>query len=188
MPYAEAADVEIYLNTPFVGDQEDAATALVAAASAYVDRYTGRTWVAATVTGEVRTAYDGLVRLTRAPVASVSSVSVRGAYLGAASSVLVAGTGYELLDATRGLLAVDAYDGQLATVTYVTAPTVPDDIKQAAVILAASWLSPGLNAQGRTFSKIKAGSAELVYRDTDLPLPPAAAAILDGYRAGLVFA
>lgn len=188
MAYATAADVEVFLNQPFVGDQEDAATALVAAASDHVDRYTGRTWVAATVTGEVQTVRDGRIRLDRAPVASVASLAVRAPYLGATPLTLTSPTGYELIDAATGLLLVSAATGDLATVTYTTTPVVPADIKQAVVMLAASWLSPGLNAQGRTYSKIRAGSAELTFRDTDLPTPPGVAAILDGYRSGLVFA
>jgi hypothetical protein len=37
-----------------------------------------------------------------------------------------------------------------------------------------------------TYSKIKAGTVELTFRDVDMP--PRAKLILDGYRSGLVFA
>jgi hypothetical protein len=186
MAYALAADVETYLGKAFQGDQEDAATALVAAASSYVDRVAGRTWVSGTITGEVRTVWDGQIRLSRVPVTSVASVVVRTPRASSAPVTLTAGTTYDILDATRGILAVNAWDGSLATVTYTAAPTVPDDIKQVVVMLAAQWLSVALSPSGLTLSKLEAGTAKLTFRDDEIPAR--AKAILDAYRAALAFA
>lgn len=192
MGYATAADVEVYLNAAFVGDQEDAATLGVEAASDHIDRVTGRTWVAGTVTGEVQTVYRGLrayqgqIRLDRPPVTAISSLSVRSPYLGATSTILASPATYELLDPATGLVLVSAREGDIATATYTSSPTVPDDIKQATVMLAAEWLAVALSSSSMTYSKIKAGSVELTFRDVDMP--PRAKLILDGYRSGLVFA
>jgi hypothetical protein len=193
MAYATAADVEIYLGTPFVGDQEDAATLGVAAASDHIDRVTGRTWVAGTVTGEVQQVYrdaygyQSWTRLSRPPVTAISSLAVRSLYLGATSTVLTSPSGYDLVDPATGLVLVNATAGDMVTVTYTSSPTVPSDIKEATIMLAAEWLSVALSsASSMTYSKIKAGSAELTFRDVDMP--PRAKLILDSYRSGLVFA
>ena len=96
--------------------------------------------------------------------------------------------GYDILDPSRGRIAVSAVDGSLATVTYTMAPVVPDDIRQATAMLAAHWSTGAVDASGSIFSKIKAGSAELTYRDPPDDLPLDIKAILDGYRSVFAFA
>ena len=187
--YATATEVEEALGSPFTGDQAAVAARLVEAASDYVDRYTGRSWVAVTVTGEIQVARHGLVRLDRRPISTVTTVSKRGVYLGATPTTLTSPTGYEIINAAEGQLLVNATDGDIVTVTYATAPTVPDDIKQAVILLALSWLGGTINPSGQTYSKLKAGSVELTYRDNaDAPVPPSVKAILDGYRPAINFA
>jgi len=189
MAYASDTDLELALGSAFEGDQDEVAARLVEAASDYVDRYTGRSWVAGTVTGEVQTVRSGLVRLDRRPISTVTTVSKRGVYLGATPTVLTSPTGYEIINAAEGQLLVNATDGDIVTTTYTTAPTVPDDIKQAVILLALAWLGGTIDPASTIFSKIKAGSAELTYRDNaDAPVPPAVKAILDGYRPSFRFA
>lgn len=193
MAYCQLSDVTTFLGESLSAEAEDAADALREAASKFVDRYTGRSWVAGTVTGEVQRASrgadgQGMIRLDRPPVGSVSSVSARSPYLGAASATLLAGSGYELIDAVEGLLYVGVAAGDLVTVTYTTAPVVPDDIKAATTMLVAHWARSATDATGMIFSKIKAGSAELTYREQAETLPADVKAILDGYRPAVAFA
>ena len=191
MAYALAADVALFLGRTLSADQTTEATALLAAASAYVDRYTGQTWVAATVTGEIQTVRDGMIRLDRRPISGVTTVSVRGVYLGASSTVLTSPTGYEIINAAEGQLLIGANDGAMATVTYTAAPTVPDDIEQATIMLASYWLGAAITPAGLVYSKIKSDEEELTYRnanDKDTPIPPSVQAILNGYRSAFAFA
>src|SRR4051794_29611342 len=92
-------------------DAEDAAAALVAAASDFVDRYTGRTWVGGTVTGEVHTVSRGRIRLDRAPISGVTLLTVVAPYIGSVPETLAAGVGYQILDPTAGVILVSAAAG-----------------------------------------------------------------------------
>lgn len=189
MAYCTVDDVTLLVPSLSGTDAEDAAAALVEAASDFVDGYTGRSWVAGTVTGEVQTVRSGRITLDRAPISGITVLSVIAPYIGAAAQVMVAGTGYQILDVTQGLVLVAASDDSRATVTYTAAPgTVPDDIKQATAMLAAHWAGSAVDNSGAIFSKIKAGSAELTYRETALSLPANVEAILDGYRPAVVMA
>lgn len=177
MAYATLADVESFVGpTGLSDDAFDAASGLLEAASDFIDRYTGKTWAPGTVAGEVHRAYrdstGGQVQivLARPPVGSISSVSYRSAYLGATPVVLLAGTGYELIEATRGLVFVNVAHGDLVTVTYASAPTVPDDIKAATAMLAVHWARTAQDPTALTLAKLEAGTARLTYREvTDLP-------------------
>lgn len=176
MAYATVADVETFVGPSGLSDDAfDAANGLLEAASKYVDRYTGKTWVAGTVAGEVQRAYRGTggemqIILDRPPVAGISSVTARSPYLGAASAVLLNGSGYELIDASTGLLFVATAHGDLVTVTYASAPTVPDDIKAATAMLAVHWARTAQDPTALTLAKLEAGTARLTYREVeDLP-------------------
>ena len=188
MAYATTNDVTTLVPSLSGTGAEDAAAALLEAASDFVDRYTGRTWVAGTVTGEVRTIRLGEIRTTRHPVTGVTSLAVRAPVVGAASTVLVAGSTYDVLDAAIGRIAVLAVDGSLVTISYTTGPIVPDDIKAVTAMLAGHWSRGAVDNSGSIFSKIKAGSAELTYREQTDVMPRDIKAILDGYRAAINFA
>lgn len=185
--YVTADDVNTYLGESMSDEQQSAAEALVAAASAFVDRYTGRTWTTGTVTGEVVRAYGGIVRLAGYPIAAVTSVTARWETAGSTVQTLAAGSTYDVLDSAKGVLAVSVIDGTYVTVGYTTAPAVPEDIKAAVTMLVAAWVQPAGDASGLNLSKLKAGSVELTWRDAETA-SPAAMEILNTYRPSFAFA
>lgn len=186
--YCTIDDVETLVPSLAGTDASDAAEAALEGVSRFIDRYTGRSWAAMTVTGEVQTVRSGEIRTAYWPLTVVTSLAVRSPVVGASSAVLLAGTGYDVLDAAIGRIAVSAADNSLVTIGYTTGPTVPADITQAAAMLAAHWSRGAVDASGSIFSKIKAGSVELVYRDQAESLPLDIKTILDGYRSAFAFA
>ena len=189
MAYATIDDVMLLVPSLSGTDAEDAALAVLEAASDAVDRYTGRSWVAGTVTGEEQIVRTGQITLARAPISGVSSLSVTAPYIGATAVVMTAGTGYRVYSLTRGIVLVEAADESMATVTYTAAPgAVPDDIRQATAMLAAHWARGAVDASGSIFSKIKAGSVELTYREQTESMPIDIRTILAGYRPAFAFA
>jgi hypothetical protein len=191
LAYATIDDVETLMPSLSGTAAAAAAEALLAAASDFVDGYVGRSWVAGTVTGEVQIVRCGQIQLDRYPISGVTTIVIGPAYIGAQPRTLVANSTYQILDLTRGIVLVSASDDDRATVTYTAAPgTVPDDIKQATAMLAAYWARPAVDSSGMIFSKIKAGSAELTYREQNetLLMPMDIKAILSGHRQPVVVA
>lgn len=188
MAYATLAEVTTFLGESLSAEAEDAAAELLEAASRFVDRVTGRTWVAGTVTAELQQARDGLIRLDRAPVSGVTLVRTRPLSLSASWTTLTSPTGYELINPTEGQILVNASDGAIVEVTYTSNPTVPDDIKAATKMLVAHWVQAAVSPTGLNLSKLKAGSAELTFRDRTDGLPAEVREILNSYTSGLAFA
>ena len=189
MAYCSLADVTTLMGDSMSAEAEDAAAALLEGASDFVDRYTGRSFTSGTVTGEVHPVYRGQITLDTSPIASITTLTVTSPYIGAVPVTMLADTGYQILDASRGLVLVAGSDNDRATVTYVTAlGAVPDDIKTATAMLVAYWSRSATDATALIFSKIKAGSAELTYREVTQEVPFDVKAILDGYRPAFAFA
>jgi hypothetical protein len=191
--YASAASLALFLARALTAAETASASAACAAATEYVDRFTGKTWQGQTITGELQTVpYNGIVRLDRLPVASLTTVTARWLYVGETIISLVANTDYELIDALNGLVLVNRPQGTVLTVTYVTGSTVPADIALAANIIAASYLisAPAASLKPRGIQKLKAGSAEITYDpiDRSMPIPPTAYALLAAYRPAFSFA
>lgn len=190
--YCTPDSLESYLGRTLTDAESDSAVGACLGATAYIDAYTGRSWQAATVAGEIQQARDGMVSLDQRPVVTVTTVTKRGVYLGATPTTLTSPTGYEIINAAEGQLLVDAVDGDLITVTYTVAATAPDDVALAANIIAASYAVAGSAAsgEGRGIHKLEAGSAKLTYDpiDTSVSIPPTAYALLAKYRPSLSFA
>lgn len=189
--YCSAASLATYLGRALTATEAAAATAACAAATDFIDKYTGRTWQSTTVTDEIQQAVGGMIRLDRRPIVSVSAVAKRGVYLGASSTTLTSPSGYEVINPVEGQLLVNAVDGEIVTVSYTTT-AVPDDIVLAANVIAASYLisAPAASLQTRGIQKLKAGTAEITYDpiDRSQPVPPTAYALLAAYRSGFAFA
>lgn len=149
--YTDATTIAAYLGVTFTPEQEAAAEQAAAAATAFIDRYTGRTWqTASPVVGELvpvlpaghgtpYPAASGAVYLQLAPVSAVSAVSLRTPHPNATETALDAAE-YELLDPAHGVLTVVGHGwcaGLLAVVDYTHADTVPPDISLAATMIAA---------------------------------------------------
>lgn len=203
--YCTPESLELYLGRALTDAESDSAPGACLAATDFIDRYTGKSWQGTTVTGELQTVpassavwsgetgwYGRLVRLDWKPVVSVTSVTARGLVVGETPRVLVAGTGYELIDPLNGRLLVNESTGTVLTVTYVTGSTVPATISQAANIIAAAYAVAGSAAAGtdRGIQKLKAGSVEITYDPVEsvIAIPSTALELLSLHRPAVMFA
>lgn len=138
----------------------------LAAAEAWIDKYTGQTWGITSVVAEQQT-FDGcstashhgynfnpilwaprngwgdpIVYLRTYPVAAVSAVRARYLNLSAVTYTL-ATADYELVDAAHGQLLVSTnWIGQRLSIDYTVTVPVPADITLAATLLVAAWVQP----------------------------------------------
>ena len=159
--YTDSDAIEAYLGATFTPEQATAADAVAAAVTAFIDRYTGRTWqTVSPITGELRRITPPLpggglgsavVFLAHTPVLAVSAVSVRSAYPNDDETVLEVGA-YELRDAAHGVVALDGWSswwcGDLhAVVDYTYGDAVPADIALAATMIASGEMARQLAIQ-----------------------------------------
>lgn len=157
--YTDAVAIEAALGVTFTPEQAAQADAVAAAVTAFIDRYTGRSWQGVSpVTGELAnvlpagSAYPsafGVVYLTQRPALAVSAVSLRSAYpLETATAVDV--NQFELVDPPNGVLTLSGsygYPGVLAVVDYTYADAVPADITFAATSIASAQMARALAVQ-----------------------------------------
>jgi hypothetical protein len=137
----------------------------MAQVEAYIDKYTGRSWaIPSAVVDELHTVTNRYVYLDHRPVTAITSMAVRLASVGAAYTTLTAGTNYELLDATNGIVLLAGggppwgYDvvvntteiaGYILKASYTTSTPVPADIEHAATLLVSDWLWTRLHGDRR---------------------------------------
>ena len=188
MAYTDANAIAGYLGLTLTSPQQTQATTLAAAATAWIDRYTGRSWQASSpVTDELHELVGDTVYLTHRPVASVTTVKTRERYADAPTTTLDASQ-WELLDAANGVLLILGWAGvgRLALVTYThTAPaTLPDDVELAATMIAGAWLSQALRPSTEGLEQISVGQNDVSvkFAASRGDVPPAALSILNGYR------
>jgi hypothetical protein len=198
VPYIDATALETYLGRVLTAAEAAQADTVIGAAEAAIDRYTGRTWSGTSVVDERHTIYGKSVYLNRKPVAAISSVTLRSPEIGATAIAQVSGSGYELLDAARGLLLVQAARNTILTVSYTVTVDVPDPIILAAQTLAAGWLGSAAatanQAQGIKSYSV-GGELDVTYftaaeggAASSAMLPAGVRTLLDPYRRPLVFA
>jgi hypothetical protein len=193
MPYTDAAAISAYLGRTFTADEEAQATVCATAASGLIDRYTGQTWVGTSIVAEQHTVFGPYVYLDRTPMTAISAVTARSLDIGAVPTTLAAGSDYELLDTSRGLLRVGVADRSLVAVSYTAPGTVPAEVGLAATMLAAHLLAKGPSDDGAFGLKaVRMGTFEVQYQNDPAPgagsaLPPEVAGLLSGYRR-IVFA
>lgn len=165
--YTTAAAIAAYLGETFTPAQATQADAVALAVTAFVDRYTGRTWQGTSpVVAEwlpIVARYDEGAATTRPtvylrnrPAVAVSAVVLRSGGPGATATAL-APTAYELVDPEAGVLrltpageGVDGYgygDPVIALVDYTYAEVVPPDIALAATMIGASEMARILAVQ-----------------------------------------
>lgn len=189
--YTDAAKVAAYLGLTLTGAQQTQAGVMADAATAWTERYTGKSWqTASPISNELHTILGDRVYLSHRPVGSVSSVKTRANYADADETTLTSGQ-YELLDATNGVLLVQgwAVAGTLALVSYThTQTTVPADVALAATMIAASWLggslAPGTN--GATEIAVGQNDINVKFSSERGSVPPEALAILSYYRSVVI--
>lgn len=190
--YSSPSLVAEELGVTFTAGQTTQAEGLIEEAEAFVDRFTGRAWITTSPATETLVVpADGLVYLTRRPVTAITSVSVRPATIGGASTALAASSSYELLDAATGLLAVSSgYHGYRVSVTYTHTNDIaalPADIRRAATLLVAHWLTPRLHPERAGLAALSLGSGEIAQTFRRREIPAEVLAILRA-RDALVFA
>jgi hypothetical protein len=187
--------------------QQNQVDGLLTEAEATIDRLTGKAWLTASPVADELHALSGpVVYLERTPVASVTAVAVRSAAVGATWTALAAGTGYELLDPTTGILTLSGWGGgdvvvntawggyDLVRVSYThTDPLpVPADVRGVATRMVANRMRARLEPSlvGAKSVSVGQGDVAITYRD-DTGYGPGLteddAAILKSYR-GVVFA
>ena len=159
--YTTPDAVAAYLGVTFTPEQATATGAVIDAVTAYIDRYTGRSWQGTSpVLGELRRvipplpggSYPASVAfLAYAPVLGVDAVSIRSGTPNATTTALDPSE-YELLDAEHGVIALSAwcdawYDDAFAVVDYTRPVAVPPDITLAATMIASAEMSRQLAIQ-----------------------------------------
>jgi len=193
MPYTDATAIAGYLGVTLTSPQQTQATTLAAAATAWIDRYTGRSWQDdGSVTDELHEVVGDTVYLKARPVTAVTSVKTRERYADAGTTTLDASQ-WELLDATNGVLLILGWAGvgRLALVSYThtaTAAAVPDDVELAATMIAAAWLGQALrpNTQGVESVSVGQNDISVKFAASRGSVPAEALALLNGYRRVVV--
>lgn len=146
--YTSALLVAQELGLDLTAPQLDQCADLVEGVESFIDWETGRAWLTTSpTTDELHTSSGPLVYLKKRPVTSITSVKVRGSYVGATDTTLAV-TEYELLDATNGILNLlyTYTPGWYIRVTYVSSTTaLPLDIQRAATLLVADAMQDRLN-------------------------------------------
>lgn len=177
--YTTVARVASHLGATLSADQQAEAAMLIDAAEAWIDQRAAQCGAPFGVWGSTigtlptvteTHAITGRFLFLNTPAASITSVTVRPPYIGAASSTLLAASTYELLDAPSGTLWMSgAYVGWYATVTFVPAAAarpVPATIGLAATKLVAFWLRPALGEAGGDIKSYSVGQElQVTYRD-----------------------
>lgn len=187
MAYTDASTIAGYLGVTLTSDQQTQAGVLAGAATAWIDRYTGRSWQASSpITDELHELVGDTVYLTNRPVTAVTSVKTRERFADAGTTTLDASQ-YELLDATNGVLLILGWAGagRLALVTYThSVSAAPDDVELAATMIAAAWLGQTLrpNTQGVESVSVGQGDIQVKFSASRGDAPPEALAILRAYR------
>lgn len=164
--YTSAALISGYLGITLTPEQITQADAVAAAATAFIDRYTGRSWQAASpIAAEwspiIAKRVDGseivtpTVYLLHRPAVAISGVILRATAPSQATQTL-APTEYELTDAANGivrLLLTAVWQGRatsstfpyadptVASVDYTWAAAPPDDIALAATTIGATEMA-----------------------------------------------
>lgn len=197
MPYSSSARVQLHIGRDFTPAQEAECSLLLDAADAWINTRAGRSWGITTPVTELHSSTGSTLYLRHVPVASITSITIRSALVGSAPTTLLAATGYELLDAARGLVRLyPAYYGWIATVVYT--PDIPVDgrIELAATKLVAFWM--GTLLSGQSDSSIQSYSIgqelQVRYKDGSAAatggVPADISALIDNAAGhpGLVFA
>ena len=185
--YTDAQKIANYLGTTLTGAQQTQAGVMSDAATAWIDRYLGRSWQATSpVTDEKHSIIGDRVYLTNRPVVALTSVKARGIYEGATVTTLSASQ-YELLDAANGIVLLDGWvsGDELALTSYThSVNSAPADVQLAASMIAAGWLGGALNPGTAGVESLSVGQNDVSvkYSATRSDVPVEALSILNGYR------
>lgn len=191
MPYTDSSLIAGYLGITLTGAQETQAGILADAATAWVDKYTGRTWrTASPVSDEMHAIVGNAVYLDQRPVATVTSVKTRQPYSDASVTTLTAAQ-WELVDAANGRLLITGWASSdlWALVSYThTVSDPPDDVLLATTMVAASWLQQSLRPNTAGVESVSVGQNDISVKfgASRGDVPTEALSILRAYRAVVV--
>lgn len=189
--YTDATKIAAYLGLTLNSPQQTQAGVVADAATAWVERHTGRSWqIASPVTDELHEMVGDTVYLNQRPVTAVSAVKTRERYADAATTTLGASE-WELLDAANGVLLILGWAtaGLLALVTYThTATAAPDDVELATTMIAAAWLSQTLRPSTQGVDQLSVGQNDVTVKFSAdrADVPGEALRILRPYRSIVV--
>ena len=185
--YTDATKIAAYLGLTLTSPQQTQAGVVADAATAWVERHTGRSWqIASPVTDELHELVGDTVYLNQRPATAVSAVKTRERYADAGVTTLSTSE-WELLDATNGVLLILGWAarGILALVTYThTATAAPDDVELATTMIASAWLSQTLRPSTQGVDQLSVGQNDITvkFSASRSDVPAEAVSILRAYR------
>jgi hypothetical protein len=166
--YCSSDDVSAQLGGSLTTLQAQHVSSSIQAASGWVESYCNRVWNGSTVTGEQHVVTGDRIWLRQTPVDEITTVTVRAPTISGSERTLTDGTDYRLTQAALGAVLVSATCGDLLTVTYTVVADVPEEVKTATAMLAASWLpSSGSAASLSGVSSVQVGQLRVQYGDAD---------------------
>lgn len=185
--YCTVEDVADLLALTLTAAQEAQCQALVERAERYIDEETGRGWLVGAQTNEAHYVDSQNIWLKYAPVASVASVVARSG-LGESETTLTANEDYEVTDLNQGHIRL-VYPGDYdrVRVTYTPVDTVPADLVQACIEIAAAWLTPTLTpgTYGLDSYSLPDLTVRFARSHVQSSAPPLAMRVIDRYRYGV---
>lgn len=189
--YTDATKIAAYLGLTLTSPQQTQAGVVADAATAWVERHTGRSWqTSSPVTDELHEMVGDTVYLNQRPATAVSAVKTRERYADAPTTTLGASE-WELLDAANGVLLILGWAGLgvLALVSYThTATAAPDDVELATTMIAAAWLSQTLRPSTQGVDQLSVGQNDITvkFSASRADVPAEALSILRAYRSIVV--
>lgn len=190
--YSSVGLVAEELGVSLSAEQQAQCTGLLEEAEAWIDHETGTAWLVTSPTTDELHVYDAnsrVVVLEHKPVSAITGVKARTYAVDDADETLTADTHYELLDAANGVLLLDGVNhGALLKVTYThTSMPVPFDIRRAATLLAAHWMTPRLNPDRAGLKSYSVGGELRVDMHDKQDIPDEVLRIIHG-REQVIFA
>ena len=192
--YTNYQRIESHLGEPLTAAQQVEANRVALVVDEWLDGLPGRTWAVSAdpILEERHTVLGPLLYLKQRPVAVLTEVRLRPPYVNVVDTVLVAGVGYSLRDASRGEVRLSWFPAEWdALVTYTPAVAVPAPIEFAATLAVLHYLRPIMDGVAPGIKSYSIGQElEVEYADTatTLGLPLEVTTLLAPWMSGLVFA
>jgi hypothetical protein len=200
--YSSVSLVVQELGRDLTGTQYDEIEGLLEEAEHIADREAGRIWLGTSITGESHRLVGRMIQLNYRPVTAISSVAIRRLAVGATSTALAVGTGYDLVDTLNGVIVLAGYgpgndiiintetmdDGPyIVTVSYTATPNVPASIRRGVTKLVAHWMLNRLDPDRQGLESYSVGSDYQVrMRDDADDIPEGVLRLFRQHRAILI--
>src|SRR5438309_5624221 len=143
-------------------DQIALATQYLDSVESFIDARTGRvnrrSWLQPAQTNELHRLERNHLALNYAPVTSIAQIQQRTTQVGDTWTTLTAGTEYEMIDTTRGIVQfVAGHRGfhTLVQVSYTPNSPVPAEITEAALMIVSTSLLRSIKADRLDLSELQ---------------------------------